>query len=105
MVLAKPAARFFASSRPVTDVAHSFETNERGAMALVIQLLGLHRRADGAGFSAMLVHRDFWLKIAASITAANEVHLGFHHCEVVLGSALQDEASAEAGDVGHVRHI
>src|SRR5579862_979615 len=91
IVLAEVAARIFVAGGPVFDFSNRLEPDERGARAIAPQAQGFCARANCAGFPAMFVNEDVGLLASSAKTAANEIHFGLHHSEIVLRAALENK--------------
>ena len=64
LVLAEVAARgFFARASCTEMFAHGVEADERALAAVVPEASGFERRADRAGFAAVLVHDHIGLDV------------------------------------------
>ena len=73
--------------------------------AVVPEASGFKRRADGAGFAAVLVDDHVGLHVLALEARLDEIHLRLHRGQVVLRAALQQEARADGGKVGNLRNV
>ena len=102
---AEMTTSLFASHCPIANLTYGVEANEGGAVAFVVQALGLNGGTECASFSAMRMYNDFRLSVGISKIVADEVCLCFNDCELTLCSALQDEPRAQVLNIGHVRHI
>ena len=105
VVLAEVAARLFTAGGAIADLHHRIDADERCAMAVLVKANGFDARADRARLAAMLVHDDFGTVIDAVEVRANEVDFRLHRRQVLLRSALQDEARAQLGQVRNRRDV
>src|SRR5262249_19585935 len=99
------AARRFVPGAAVFDLAHGVEANERGGLAITPQAQRLLGRADGPGFSAVLVHDDFRLFTGGPETVADEIHFGLHHRQIILRAALQHKTRTQRRKVGYAGDV
>ena len=73
--------------------------------AVVPEASGFERRADGAGFAAMLVNDHVGRDFLALEARLDEIDLRFDGGQIVLRAALQQEAAADRGEVGNLRDV
>ena len=99
IVLAEIAARIFVAGGAVADVLDRIETDEGSAVAVLVETNGFDASADRARLAAVLMDDDFRLVSDAVEVRVNEVNFRLDRSQVLLRSALQDEARPQLGEV------
>ena len=72
---------------------------------MVPQAARFERRTDGAGLAAVLVYDHVGPMLFTFEARLDEIHLRLHRRQVVLRSALQQEAPADGRKVRNLRNV
>src|ERR1700733_5698463 len=92
VVLAEMATRLFVARRPILDLSHGVESNERSRLTVSPQAERFLCCANCSRFATVLVHDNLRLLAGCPKAVPDEINLGLYHGEIILRPTLQNKA-------------